>query len=192
MPCVIPITIISFEKIRRASSTSIDHTTRITVRIVKYTAPKNDGLEYITPILPKFAVMLYKNATASIKREPLSDTIAFIGSVKYCPGLKYRLYVPPTTQAIPTAPHTVTLSPNIIHEVRMRRSGVNAKNGNVRYIGEICNARIYNTSATTSSGGENINAYIMRWSIAGIPLMRAIAHNTGKEKNMRPAATVTG
>ncbi len=187
-----PISMISFVKIRSGLSTIIDHIIRIIVRMVKYTAPKNDGLEYITPILPKFAVMLYKKATASIKSEPLSEIIDFTGSSRLNPGLKYRLYVPTTTHIIPNDPHRVTFSPSIIQDVRINKSGVNAKNGNVRYIGEICNARMYSTSAITSIGGENKNTYIMRSSMAGIPLKRATAHNTGNEKNMRPAATVTG
>ena len=156
MPCVMPMSIISFVNMRVTLSTSIDHTTRIIARIVKYTAPKNDGLEYKTPIFPKFAVMLYRNATASINSEPLSEITALTGSSTYCPGLKYRLYVPITTHTIPNVPHIVTFSPTIIQDVSISKSGVKAKNGNVRYIGEICNARIYSTSATTSIGGENI------------------------------------
>ena len=58
IPCVIPMSMIFLEKIWATDLTAIDQITRIIVKMLKYTAPKKEGLEYITPALPKFAVIL--------------------------------------------------------------------------------------------------------------------------------------
>jgi hypothetical protein len=56
---------------------------------------------------------------------------------------------------IPISPDRDARSCNSTHEVIISRSGVNDKNGSVLYMGEICNARIYKTSAIASNGGES-------------------------------------
>lgn len=97
-----------------------------------------------------------------------------------------------TIHSIPAIPVGVTFSPNIIHDVNINIKGVNDNNGRVLYSGDICNARIYNTIAITSRGGESNNTYSIRVFTIGNPLIRAIAHKTGNENNMRPAAIATG
>ena len=102
------------------------------------------------------------------------------------------VYVPITIHSIPTMPVRVTFSPNISHDVTINSNGENDKSGRVLYNGDICKARMYKTIAMTSRGGESKNTYTIWVFTVGIPLIRAIAHNTGSENSMRPAAIATG